>query len=161
MNYYPNFMYQPYQNQYQAQYQPQIQGSYQQPSYQQQIQNQPQQTIQPQFQQVSPTLNGKIVDGKEIVTVTEIPLGSYGIFPKADMSAVYIKAWNADGTTQIFEYEKINPDTEDESPPSPDIESVLSDIYDSINALSKKIDTIKTPPKATQQGRRKGTTSDE
>lgn len=156
MNYYPNNfnygMYQPYQSQYQTQYP--------QPNYQQQAQPQPQQTIQPQFQQSAPTLNGKIVDGKEIVTVTEIPLGSYGIFPKADMSAVYIKTWNNDGTTQIIEYEKVTP-KKDESPPSLDFEEVLSDIYDSISDLNKKIDSMKSSASKDTQPRRKGNNVDE
>ena len=56
-------------------------------------------------QQMPPSqLNGKIVDSEEMVRATEVPMGSYGIFPKADMSEVFIKIWNQNGTTNIIHY---------------------------------------------------------
>ena len=75
MNYYPNNYYlnYPYGNQYQQQQMP----------YQAQAQ-----TPQPQG------LNGKIVDSQDVVRATEVPIGGYGIFPKADLSEIYIKSWN-------------------------------------------------------------------
>lgn len=48
---------------------------------------------QPQFQQPT-ALNGKIVENAEIVKVTEVPIGGYGIFPKADLTEIYVKTWN-------------------------------------------------------------------
>lgn len=33
-------------------------------------------------------LNGKFVDNYDIVKVTEVPMGGYGIFPKADLSEI-------------------------------------------------------------------------
>jgi len=39
-------------------------------------------------------LNGKLVDSEDMARVTEVPIGGYGIFPKADLSEVYIKSWN-------------------------------------------------------------------
>ena len=50
------------------------------------------------------TLQGKIVDGEEMVKATEVPFGGYGVFPKADLSEIFIKTWNGNGTTQITSY---------------------------------------------------------
>lgn len=55
-------------------------------------------------QMPSSQLNGKIVDSEEMVRATEVPMGSYGIFPKADMSEIFIKTWNPNGTTNIIHY---------------------------------------------------------
>ena len=52
-------------------------------------------------------LNGKIVDSEEIVRVTEVPIGGYGVFPKADLSEVYIKTWNSNGTTSILTFKPV------------------------------------------------------
>ena len=38
------------------------------------------------------TLSGKVVDGGEVVKATEVPFGGYGIFPKADLTEIYIKS---------------------------------------------------------------------
>ena len=46
-------------------------------------------------------LPGKIVDSQEVARVSDIPFGGYGIFPKADLSEVYIKMWNNNGTTSL------------------------------------------------------------
>ena len=62
--------------------------------------NQMQQIQQPTAPQYN--LNGKIVDGIEMVKATDIPLGGYGIFPKADLSEVYIKSWNNLGQSNII-----------------------------------------------------------
>ena len=44
---------------------------------------------------------GKIVDSQEVARVSDIPFGGYGIFPKADLSEVYVKMWNNNGTTSL------------------------------------------------------------
>ena len=86
MNYYPNYnnpsnyyLNYPYGNQY-----PSTGGM---PQYQQ---------PPPQTQPISlqTNLNGKIVDSEDVVRATEVPIGGYGIFPKADLSEIYIKSWN-------------------------------------------------------------------
>ena len=86
-----------------------IQQSQSYPQYQQQGMYYPQ---QPQYysQQINSipqninVLNGKVVDSEDMVRIQEIPLGGYGIFPKADMSNIYLKTWNNDGTTKIISY---------------------------------------------------------
>lgn len=54
------------------------------------------------------SLLGKIVDGEEVVKATEIPLGGFGVFPKADLNEIYIKTWNNDGTTQVIKYHPVS-----------------------------------------------------
>ena len=91
MNYYnPNF----YQN-----YQPQPYGNPMMSQYNQIMQ----QNGTPQTN----GLNGKIVDSIEVAKATEVPIGSYGIFPKADLGEIYIKSWNNNGTTSITTFQPI------------------------------------------------------
>lgn len=69
------------------------------------------QPIQPQPQvQQSQSLNGKIVDSEDVVKATEVPIGGYGIFPKADLSEIYIKSWNNNGTTSVITFKPIIPE---------------------------------------------------
>lgn len=78
-----------------------------------------------------PQINGKIVESEEIVKVTDIPIGSYAVFPKADLSEVYIKTWNNNGTTNIITF-KAN-------------ESIsLQSQDDNITKILNKIDTLET-----------------
>ena len=71
---------QPIPNQY-------IDRSKQYPTYTQYQQPQMQ---QPMTSQQFPVL-GKIVDSLDVVKATEVPIGGYGIFPKADLSEIYVK----------------------------------------------------------------------
>lgn len=90
MNYYPTNFYSnyPYQNSY---------GQQQQPQYNQQ------QLPMPQMQTAS-GLNGRLVESIDVAKVAEVPLGGYGIFPKADLSEIYVKSWNSNGTTSIIPF---------------------------------------------------------
>ena len=54
--------------------------------------------------QPAPVINGKIVDSEEMVRATEVPMGGYGVFPKADLSEIYLKIWNNNGTTGVVKY---------------------------------------------------------
>ena len=89
MNYYPTNFYSnyPYQNSY----------------MQMQQQQQPQMNMIPQ-QQSQSGLNGRIVESIDVAKVAEVPLGGYGIFPKADLSEIYVKSWNNNGTTSIIPF---------------------------------------------------------
>lgn len=68
MNYYPNNLYQNY-------------------SYNNPYAQNPTTTLQSQMT----TLQGKVVDGADMVKATEVLFGGYGVFPKADLSEIYIK----------------------------------------------------------------------
>jgi hypothetical protein len=101
------------------------------------------QNMQPQQAQTQ-TLNGKIVDSKDIVKVTDVPIGSYGIFPKADLSEIYIKSWNNNGTTNIITFK---PDT---SQPMAE-QNPIDVILERINQLESKIDNVIKIPETTLQ----------
>ncbi len=116
MNYYPNNYYlnYPYGNQYQQQQMP----------YQAQAQ-----TPQPQG------LNGKIVDSQDVVRATEVPIGGYGIFPKADLSEIYIKSWNNNGTTSVITYKP-------ESPQPVATTDPIAELKEQIIVINSKLDSI-------------------
>lgn len=101
--------------------------------------NYPQQNVNIQQQQQQ-ILNGKIVDSKDVVKVTEVPLGSYGVFPKADFSEIYVKLWNNDGTTSLVEFKPVLQEQTEK------IESeehkLLTALMGKINDLEIKIDNI-------------------
>lgn len=129
MNYYPNYN--------SSNYYPNYISPYSMPnniSYGQNMQ--PQSTLS--------TLNGKIVDSEDVVKATEVPIGSYGIFPKADLSEIYIKSWNNNGTTNIVTFK---PDASQNANilanniKSAETES-LDIIIEKITQLENKIDSV-------------------
>lgn len=122
MNYYPNNYYlnYPYGNQY---------------APQTATPNMPVQMPQTQ-QMAQPNLNGKIVDSADIVRATEVPIGGYGIFPKADLSEIYIKTWNNNGTTNIITF-KPEPLTQQEEKVD-----TLSEVKQQLIKLEEKLDAI-------------------
>lgn len=46
----------------------------------------------------------RLVENEEMARASEVPLGSFGIFPKADFQEIYLKSWNKDGTTSLIKY---------------------------------------------------------
>ena len=90
MNYYPTNFYSNYPQTQQSLYgynQAQI------PNYQ---------TSQTQMSVQNNQIPGKIVDSQEVARVSDIPFGGYGVFPKADLSEVFVKVWNNNGTTSLL-----------------------------------------------------------
>lgn len=76
----------------------------------------PQMSQMPQSPMVS-NLQGKVVDGIEIVKATDVPFGSFSVFPKGDFGKIYLKTWNNNGTTQIITYKPvIEEETKKEEP---------------------------------------------
>ena len=104
-------------------------------------QPQPQQFISqpmaPQTQQPQ-SLNGKIVDSEDVVKATEVPIGGYGIFPKADLSEIYIKSWNNNGTTSIITFKPIIQEVKEPQT----VEDNSLKIIECLNALDAKIDSL-------------------
>ena len=50
-------------------------------------------------------INGRIVQAVENINANEVPMdGSMAFFPKQDMSEIYVKGWNADGTIKTIVY---------------------------------------------------------
>lgn len=76
----------------------------------------PQMSQMPQSPMIS-NLQGKVVDGIEIVKATDVPFGSFSVFPKGDFGEIYLKTWNNNGTTQIITYKPvIEEETKKEEP---------------------------------------------
>lgn len=50
-------------------------------------------------------INGRIVQAVENINANEVPMdGSMAFFPKQDMSEIYVKGWNANGTIKTVVY---------------------------------------------------------
>lgn len=59
------------------------------------------------YQQPEPTqgISGRVVQAIESINPNEVPMdGSVAFFPKQDMSEIYVKGWNADGTINTIVY---------------------------------------------------------
>lgn len=112
MNYYPNNFYQNYS--YGNMYQPQ------------------------QAQPAVAALQGKVVDSVDMVRVNEVPFGGFGVFPKGDLSEIYVKSWNNNGTTQINTYKPI---PAEETKEVKEISS-RDELLEKINALNEKLDAL-------------------
>ena len=119
-------------------------------------QPQPQQFISqpmaPQTQQPQ-SLNGKIVDSEDVVKATEVPIGGYGIFPKADLSEIYIKSWNSNGTTSIITFKPIAPE-ENPTSATQQEKSMSNVLIQKITELENKIDML-IQPKTNNNGVKK------
>lgn len=113
--YYPNYSYPPYQ-----------------PSYQQQML---------QSYQQAQILNGKIVDSEDVVKATEVPIGSYGVFPKADLSEIYVKSWNNNGTTNLMTFKPVIP--QNQTPQESQLNTaIVNEILNKIQSLENKVDEM-------------------
>jgi len=65
-------------------------------------------------------------------------LGGFGVFPKGDLSEIYVKSWNNNGTTQINTY-KIVP--MEETKENKEISS-KNELLEKINILNQKLDLL-------------------
>ena len=73
-------------------------------SYQQSLQQPMQMNQQPMPQQTA-GINGRVVQAVENINANEVPMdGSMAFFPKQDLSEIYVKGWNADGTIKTIVY---------------------------------------------------------
>lgn len=101
------------------------------------------QPVNPMQQQnnMNPALNGKIVDSEDIVKATEVPIGGYGIFPKADLSEIYIKSWNNNGTTSIITFKPIVQE-EPSVIPQQISNDEISKVLQKIELLENKLDML-------------------
>lgn len=130
MNYYttPNYMNSYSYNQYP--YVPQAQA-------QQQF-NVPAQAQMPAPPAPAQALNGKIVDGEDVVKATEVPIGGYGVFPKADLSEIYLKTWNNNGTTSVVKFRPIveTPAADNETGNN------FAQLMEKIDGIESKLDSL-------------------
>lgn len=74
-------------------------------NYQQSLQQQPMQINQQPMPQQTVGINGRIVQALENINANEVPMdGSMAFFPKQDLSEIYVKGWNANGTINTIIY---------------------------------------------------------
>lgn len=84
---------------------PQQYGAYAPYQQVQQQRFQPQEQFQTIQNQQAIGLNGRIVQVVENINANEVPMdGSMAFFPKQDLSEIYVKGWNADGTIKTIVY---------------------------------------------------------
>lgn len=84
---------------------PQQYGNYAPHQQIQQQRFQPQEQYQTMQNQQAIGLNGRIVQVVENINANEVPMdGSMAFFPKQDLSEIYVKGWNADGTIKTIVY---------------------------------------------------------
>lgn len=102
---------QPYVNPYYLQQNQQSYPQYYSPLAQ--VQNRPidyQQNIPNNYQQnqIVQGINGKMITELNQITANDVPMdGSVAFFPKQDLSEVYAKSWNADGTIRTVTYKPV------------------------------------------------------
>lgn len=74
-------------------------------NYQQSLQQQPMQMNQQPMPQQATGINGRVVQAVENINANEVPMdGSMAFFPKQDLSEIYVKGWNANGTINTIIY---------------------------------------------------------
>ena len=78
-------------------------------------------------------LNGRIVDSEEMGRGTEVPIGGYGVFPKADFSEIYMKIWNNNGTTNLIKYQPVLEKNKTEQ---------IADLNASVGKIMERLDQL-------------------
>ena len=139
---------QPYVNPYYLQQNQQSYPQYYNPLAQ--VQNRPidyQQNIPNNYQQnqIVQGINGKMIAEINQITANDVPMdGSVAFFPKQDLSEVYAKSWNADGTIRTVTYKPVL-DNEPKTAPEPEkLKCDLSDeatqgIMDKFEEISDRL----------------------
>lgn len=106
-------------------------------NYQQSLQQQPMQMNQQPIPQQIAGINGRIVQAVENINANEVPMdGSMAFFPKQDMSEIYVKDWNADGTIRTIVYKPYTePGGSNAGNPTTDIENAKFTLSDESTQL--------------------------
>lgn len=94
---------------------------------------------QPQMQQQS--IRGRFVENPQSITPQDVPMdGSIGVYPTKDCSAIYLKAWQQDGTIKTVKYipEETVPEIKRKVTSLEDLEERVKKLEASIRKGSKK-----------------------
>lgn len=149
MQNYPNFQPQlpPYQPMYgqPTMMPPQMQNPYM--DRLSQLQSMQQSLQQPQ-NQIS-GLNGRVVEVAENILASDVPMdGSFAVFPKRDLSEVYVKYWTGEGKIATISFKPILEAQADISPTDTtslrfdELNNALGGLYDKVDNLSSRIDEL-------------------
>lgn len=95
-----------------------------------------------QQNQIVQGINGKIITEMSQITANDVPMdGSVAFFPKQDLSEVYAKSWNADGTIRTVTYKPVL-DNEPKNVPT-DTEKLKCELSDeATEGIMSKFDEI-------------------
>ena len=98
---------------------------------------------QPQTYQVLP---GRMINNPDDVKPNEVPNdGSFGIFPMADNSAVYLKGWTSNGTIQTLKFVQAVETTTAQQPQNMiDLSEEISQIKETLIGIQNQ---LQRPPK--------------
>jgi hypothetical protein len=114
--------------------------------------NYPQQYVAPYNRQYAPrpvapqlpSLNGMVVQSAEVITADAVPMnGSFAVFPRQDLSEIYVKSWNPDGTIKTLTFR-----------PTESSASVEINVEEQINALIAKVNDLEASINKIQNGKR-------
>lgn len=100
---------------------------------------------EPQIPQMQPQflgIQGKVVQSESAIMANDVPMdGSVAFFPKQDMTEIYAKSWNADGTIRTIVFKPVSHDTV--SNLSHDTEKLKFDLSDECTgAFMQKFDEL-------------------
>ena len=107
-----------------------------------------QQSMQQPPAQIS-GLNGRVVEVAENILASDVPMdGSFAVFPKRDLSEVYVKYWTGEGKIATISFKPILEAQADISPTDntslrfDELSNVLGGLYDKVDSLSSRIDEV-------------------
>lgn len=110
------------------------------------------QSMQQSLQQSQPQisgLNGRVVEVAENILASDVPMdGSFAVFPKRDLSEVYVKYWTGEGKIATISFKPISEAHADISPTDTtslrfdELNNVLGGLYDKVDSLSSRIDEV-------------------
>ena len=142
MQYFNPYYQQPMQQQYnplQPQYErlAQMQAQYNQPTYAQQ-----------------PGLNGEIVDSIDVVRAKNVDMsGNPTFYPKSDMTEIYAKQLQSDGTSRIITYKAVMPESGNQESNSQNLKAMLLQFKNDLSAeITGLKEMISSEPPKTQRG---------
>lgn len=116
-----------------------------------------------QMQQPQSTLSGRLIDDISTVTANEVPMtGDYAVFPKKDMSEVYVRQWQNDGTIRTLKFVPVenepNNSTLDKFETHTDALSEFRDVLekrlDDFNKRFDKLESLITPKQTNQRAKK-------
>lgn len=87
-------------------------------------------------------INGKFIQVPENITANDVPMdGNVALFPMQDMSSIYAKAWQSDGTIRTVLFKPVLDEQPNNSPQTQEkLKFDLSD--DATEAFMKRFDDI-------------------
>lgn len=110
-----------------------------------------QQSLQQPVQQMPIGINGKIVPSVEVINANDVPMdGSVAVFPKQDMSEIYVKFWENNGTIRTIVFKPVseqNPSnlSQSEEKPKFDLsEASTTAFMERFDSLEKQINDLIT-----------------